>query len=261
MMGEFDFDRELIMRKPLIAGNWKMHGSLHGAEQLLRGIIENHALPQTVECAVFPPFVHIPLCQTLLSQSTVQYGAQNCSEYTDGAYTGEVSAVMLKALQCRYVIVGHSERRQYFHETNAIVEKKCSAAFEAGLIPILCVGETLSEREQSRTFSVVQEQLEVACRLKDNCTAFTDIIIAYEPVWAIGTGKSATPELAQAVHEMIRAQLKKIGIAEKTRVLYGGSVKPDNAAALFAMPDIDGALVGGASLHADDFVAIAKCYK
>lgn len=250
-----------MMRKPLIAGNWKMHGSLHSAEDLLRVIAQSAGLLEVAECAVFPPFVHIPLCQAALSQSTVHYGAQNCSEYTVGAYTGEVSAIMLKELQCRYVIIGHSERRQHFHETNAVVEKKCSAAFEAGLIPILCVGETLSEREQSLTFSVVQEQLEVVSRLKDNCTAFTDIIIAYEPVWAIGTGKSATPELAQAVHEMIRAQLKKIGIAEKTRVLYGGSVKPDNAAALFAMPDIDGALVGGASLNAEDFIAIAKCYE
>lgn len=246
------------MRRSLIAGNWKMHGTQKSAEALLYLIAKHAKLLKNIELAVFPPFVHIPLCENSLSNSTVHYGAQNCSEYFDGAYTGEISASMLKDLGCHYVIIGHSERRHGLGETNQQITQKCIAAFAAGLIPILCVGETLLQREKKLTISVVQEQLEVVSILKDNCTNFTDIVIAYEPVWAIGTGKSATPELAQEVHAAIRVQLKTGGIAEKTRILYGGSVKPDNAKALFAMPDIDGALVGGASLDAKSFIEIGK---
>jgi len=248
------------MRRPLIAGNWKMHGTQRSAENLLKTIAREAQSVGDTELAVFPPFVHIAQCKILLSNSTVHYGAQNCSEYSDGAYTGEISATMLKDLDCHYVIIGHSERRQYFYETNTQITQKCIAALNAGLIPILCVGETLAEREKELTLSVVQEQLDSVRILKDNCTAFTDIVIAYEPIWAIGTGKSATPELAQVVHAAIRAQLQRIGIAEKTRILYGGSVKPDNAKALFAMPDIDGALVGGASLDAKSFIEIVSAY-
>jgi triosephosphate isomerase len=247
------------MRRPLIAGNWKMHGTQQNAEALLRAIAQQVTSLKDIELAVFPPFVHIPLCQTLLN-ITVAYGAQTVSEYPDGAYTGEISAAMLKDLGCRYVIIGHSERRQHYRETNAQLTEKCSAAISVGLTPILCVGETLAERDNELTLAVVQEQLEVVSVLKDNCTAFADIVIAYEPVWAIGTGKSATPEMAQAVHAAIRVQLQRLGIAEKTRILYGGSVKSDNAAALSRMPDIDGALVGGASLNAESFIDIARNY-
>ena len=248
------------MRRPLIAGNWKMHGTQQSAHDLVQAIINAAKSVPNVELAVFPPFVHIAKCATLLSHSTVRYGAQNVSEFLNGAYTGEISASMLKELGCHYVIIGHSERRHIFGETNAMIAKKGIAAVNAGLIPILCVGETLAEREKELTLSVVQEQLEVVCILKDNCTAFADIVIAYEPVWAIGTGKTATPEQAQAVHAFIRARLLKIDatLASKTRILYGGSVKPDNAKALFEMNDIDGALVGGASLDANCFIEIAK---
>lgn len=242
------------MRRPLIAGNWKMHGTQKSAEQLLKSIAENVAAIPDIEFAVFPPFVHLHLCVTLLRNSTVQYGAQTLSEYPDGAYTGEISASMLKDLGCRYVIIGHSERRRIYGETDAQIAKKGIAALKAGLTPILCVGETLSEREKDLTLSVIQEQLEVISIFKDNCSNFagTDLVIAYEPVWAIGTGKTATPEQAQNVHAAIRAQLPQ------TRILYGGSVKPDNASALFSMPDIDGALVGGASLDAKSFLKIAN---
>ncbi|OGT44188.1 MAG: triose-phosphate isomerase [Gammaproteobacteria bacterium RIFCSPHIGHO2_12_FULL_40_19] len=250
------------MRRPLIAGNWKMHGTQKSAENLLGAIVVEAKSVSDVEFAVFPPFVHIAQCAALLSQTDISFGAQTVSEYADGAYTGEISASMLKDLGCCYVIIGHSERRKYLHESNLEIAKKCEMAFLAGLIPILCVGETLAEREQALTLSVVQEQLEVVCVLKDNCTAFTQVVVAYEPVWAIGTGKSATPAQAQAVHAAIRAQLYDCDprLAAATRVLYGGSVKADNASALFEMPDIDGALVGGASLDAKSFVEIARSY-
>ena len=240
------------MRRPLIAGNWKMHGTMQSAKNLLDAVAQDAKSVGDVELAVFPPFVHVAQCATILKNSGVHYGAQTVSEYADGAYTGEISAAMLKDLGCHYVIIGHSERRHIYGETNAQIAKKCIAACHAGIIPILCVGETLMEREKELTLSVVQEQLEVVSLLKDNCTNFTDIVIAYEPVWAIGTGKSATPEQAQIVHAYIRAQLPQ------SRILYGGSVKPDNAKALFSMPDVDGALVGGASLDAKQFLQIGK---
>ncbi|OGT44981.1 MAG: triose-phosphate isomerase [Gammaproteobacteria bacterium RIFCSPHIGHO2_12_FULL_38_11] len=245
------------MRRQLIAGNWKMHGTQKNAEVLLHEVGVG-AKAVTAELAVFPPFIHLFQCK-ILASSPVQFGAQNCSEYENGAYTGEISALMLKEMGCHYVIIGHSERRQIFHETNQQIYKKCIQAVNAGLVPILCVGETLAERTEARTLQVVQEQLEVVSLLKDNCATFTEIVIAYEPVWAIGTGKSATPEMAQVVHAEIRTQLQKVDpvLAQLSRVLYGGSVKPDNANALFSMPDIDGALVGGASLKAADFLGIA----
>ena len=248
------------MRQYLVAGNWKMHGTQKSSRVLMQQIVDHLGLLSQVELAVFPPFVHIPLCQEIFQQSHVQYGAQNLSEYADGAYTGEVSAEMLADLGCHYVIIGHSERRGIFGETNEQVANKCQAAFAAGLVPIVCVGETLSEREKNLTLKVVQEQLEVVLLLKDNCANFSKLVIAYEPVWAIGTGKSATPEQAQAVHQEIRKQLREADpqLADVVRVLYGGSVKPANAKALFEMPDIDGALVGGASLDAQQFIEIGK---
>lgn len=250
------------MRRPLIAGNWKMNGTQKSADSLLQEILQGSKTIDA-ELAVFPPFVHLFQCAAILAQSTIHFGAQTISEYADGAYTGEISAAMLRDLKCHYVLIGHSERRQIFHETNEQIYKKCEAAINAGLIPVLCVGETLVEREEERTLSVVQEQLAVVSRLKDNCSVFAEIVIAYEPVWAIGTGKTASPEMAQVVHAAIRAQLQAIDpvLAQSTRVLYGGSVKPDNAKALFSMPDIDGALVGGASLKAKDFLEIASAQK
>lgn len=249
------------MRRCFIAGNWKMHGTLNSVRALLSTLLTESLQCPTVEFAVFPPFVHISEAIRDLSASSISVGAQNISEFVQGAYTGEVSANMVADMNCRYVIIGHSERRQLFHETNQQVMKKAEMAFLAGLTPIICVGETLAERDQGLTLSVVQEQLAVVSVLKDNCSAFSDIVIAYEPVWAIGTGKSASPEEAQIVHAAIRSQLKSVSedVAAKTRILYGGSVKPDNASALFNMPDIDGALVGGASLDPSQFVAIAKC--
>lgn len=248
------------MRRPLVAGNWKMHGTQKSAENLLVAIVKESKTVGDIELAVFPPFVHIAQCASLLSHSDVCFGAQTVSEYANGAYTGEISADMLKDLGCRYVIIGHSERRKYLHESNQQIARKCEMAFLAGLMPVLCVGETLAEREQGLTLSVVHEQLEVVCILKDNCTAFTRVVIAYEPVWAIGTGKSATPLEAQVVHAAIRAQLHDCDphMAATTRVLYGGSVQTNNASALFSMPDIDGALVGGASLDVKSFIEIAK---
>src|SRR3990167_6277878 len=240
------------MRRSLVAGNWKMCGDLVKAENLLRGL-ENYS--GAAELAVFPPFIHLFLCMNF----DTCFGAQNCAAFSDGAYTGEVSAAMLKNLGCHYVIIGHSERRQWFHEKNDVIYRKCEQAFLAGLVPILCVGETLAERESKATLSVVQEQLAVIRRLKDNCSVFAEFVVAYEPVWAIGTGKTASPNDAQAVHGFIRNELNKLDslLAEKTRILYGGSVKPDNAEALFAMPDIDVGLVGGASLDVTSFLRIA----
>lgn len=239
------------LRQYLVAGNWKMHGTLESARALLTGLV---AFESSVDVAVFPPFLQLSVCR----EFALPFGGQNCAAYSDGAWTGEVSAAMLKDVGCQYVIVGHSERRQFFHETNDIILKKCEQAFLRGLVPILCVGETLQEREQHQTLAVVKEQLAVVACLKDNCSDFGEIVIAYEPVWAIGTGKSATPEDAEVVHAFIRRELAALDtmFSQKTRILYGGSVKPDNAAALFAMENIDGALVGGASLHADSFLAI-----
>lgn len=247
------------MRQYLVAGNWKMHGTVASAMSLLGELAAHAHKTQDVEWAIFPPFVYLPLCQSSLSQTCVKWGAQTVSEYADGAYTGEISATMLQDLGCHYVIVGHSERRQLFGEKPQVLAKKCEMIVNSGMQPILCVGETLTEREQGDALSVVQEQLAVVTILKDNCSKFSKLVIAYEPVWAIGTGKSASPEDAQSVHAAIRSYLSSIDPAlTSTRILYGGSVKPDNAAALFAMPDIDGALVGGASLKAEQFLAIGK---
>ena len=243
------------MRRTLVAGNWKMHGSLQSARALMQAI---QSVPVQGELAIFPPFLHLLICR----EFSIPFGGQNCAEYADGAYTGEVSASMLKDAGCQYVIIGHSERRQFFHETNDVVQKKCEQAFLAGLKPIICVGETLLQRERNETLSVVKEQLAVVARLKDNCSAFSEIVVAYEPVWAIGTGKTASPEDAEKVHAFIREQLCQVDVdlAQSTRILYGGSVKPDNAKALFAMKNIDGALVGGASLDADSFLKIATAF-
>jgi triosephosphate isomerase len=236
-----------MARMRLVAGNWKMHGSRAFNRALLGAVLGSRV--QGVECAVCVPFPYLAEVAEQLRGSPVALGAQNVSEHAQGAYTGEVSAVMLVELGCRYVIVGHSERRQLHGETDAQVAGKFASARKSGLAPILCVGETLAERESGRTEEVVGRQLNAVLEKGQ----FGEAVLAYEPVWAIGTGRNATPEQAQAVHGFLRKMVSK-----ETRILYGGSVKPQNAAAIFAMPDVDGGLIGGASLVAEDFLAILK---
>ena len=241
----------------LIAGNWKMHGSRDSVKQLLQTIqaYQNNA----VELLVLPPYIFMSDTQNILQDSKVSWGAQNLNAQEPGAYTGEIAATMLTDFGCRYVLVGHSERRQFYGESNTIVAEKFAQAIQHQLIPIVCVGETAQERNSNTTEAVILQQLE-AVLSQVNCTRLSqDFVIAYEPIWAIGSGQSATPEQAQAVHQSIRQYLFKYGsnLAETTKILYGGSVKVDNAHSLFSMPDINGALVGGASLKAEDFLAIA----
>ncbi|MBI4124242.1 MAG: triose-phosphate isomerase [Betaproteobacteria bacterium] len=236
-----------MTRTRLVAGNWKMHGNRAANAALLDAIVRGQAGAEGAECVVCVPFPYIAQVAERLRGTAVAWGAQNVSEHAQGAYTGEVSAAMLADFGCKYVIVGHSERRQLFGESDEQVAAKFAAARGGGLTPILCVGETLDEREAGRTEEVVARQLDAV--LKNQL--FSEAVLAYEPVWAIGTGRNATPEQAQAVHAFLRKRL-----AAGTRILYGGSVKPANAAGLFAMPDIDGGLIGGASLVAADFIAI-----
>lgn len=248
------------MRVPLIAGNWKMHGSRAFVDQVLPAL--STAALSSVEVAVFPPYVFLSQAQSLLRHSAIKLGAQNVYAQNEGAYTGEVSAKMLKECACDYVLVGHSERREIFKETDQECLQKVLAAQEQGIKPILCVGETLTEREQNQTFAVIERQLAVV--FAEQKVNSSEIVVAYEPVWAIGTGKTATPELAQAVHAFIREKLVMcLGnvAAQKMRILYGGSVKPDNAAGLLSQPDIDGALVGGASLSVESFMQICQAAK
>lgn len=247
------------MRSKLVAGNWKMHGSLAENDALLAALKSGLAAGAGCECAVCVPFPFLGQVQGLLQGSAIAWGAQDVSEHAKGAYTGEVSAGMLKEFGCRYVIVGHSERRALHGEVDRQVARKMRAAQGAGLIPILCVGETLEQREQGITDTVVAEQLE-AVMDELGVSALSAAAVAYEPVWAIGTGKTATPDQAQAVHATIRARIasRDAGLAAKVKILYGGSVKAANAAELFAMPDIDGGLVGGASLDAKEFLGICQ---
>jgi triosephosphate isomerase len=232
------------MRARLVAGNWKMHGSLAANRALMDALL---AGVQGAECVVCVPFPYLAQAAERLKGTAIAWGAQNLSEHAQGAYTGEVSAAMLADLGCRYVLVGHSERRQIYGETDAVAAAKFAAAQGAGLRPIFCIGETLAERDAGRTEEVVARQLDAVL----GRSKFGDAVLAYEPVWAIGTGRTATPEQAQAVHAFLR---KRVG--ETTRILYGGSVKAQNAAAIFSMPDVDGGLIGGASLVAADFLAI-----
>jgi triosephosphate isomerase len=238
-----------MARTRLVAGNWKMHGSLAANRALLDSILSGMGDLRGVECAVCVPFPYLAQAQECLRGSGLPWGAQNVSEHLEGAYTGEVSVAMLKDFGCRYVIVGHSERRQLYRESDAQVAAKFVVAVTHGLTPILCVGETLDEREAGRTEQVVLRQLDAVV----NKDEFSRAVLAYEPVWAIGTGRTATPEQAQAVHALLRRH-----VPSETPILYGGSVKPQNAAAIFAMPDVDGGLIGGASLVAGDFLAIAR---
>ncbi len=242
------------MRQPLVAGNWKMHGSRASVEELLGGLLAG-SLPEQVEVAVCPTYVHLAQALGLCAGSALAVGAQDCSHMQSGAFTGEVAAQMLVDQGCRWVILGHSERRQYHGESDDLVAAKLTAAVQAGLSPILCVGETREQRESGEAEAVVGGQLQGALTGQ---ASLQGLVIAYEPVWAIGTGLTASSEQAQDMHAFIRGQLGEVsGVdSDATRILYGGSVKPDNAQELFAQADIDGALVGGAALVAEDFLAI-----
>jgi triosephosphate isomerase len=246
------------MRQPLVIGNWKMHGARRAIAALIGEIVPRlNDFPQT-EVAVCPPFVWLPQVIEAVTGSRLRVGAQTVSEYSPGAYTGEVAAEMLAELGCRFAIVGHSERRQLFDETSAVVAAKAYTAHAHGLVPVICVGETLAERDAGATEQVIAQQLAPILSDANVSTLLNASVIAYEPVWAIGTGKTATPAQAQAVHAFIRAQIAAMSptIASRIQILYGGSVKPTNAGELFAMADIDGGLIGGASLQAADFCAI-----
>ena len=245
------------MRRPLIAGNWKMHGSRAENAELIEAMLLGLPDQTPFDIAVCPPFVYLWEVGRLLKASSIALGAQSVCAEQVGAFTGEASAAMLKDVGCKYVIVGHSERRAIYKEDDALVARKFLAAQSQGLIPILCVGETLEERERSQTMQVVSRQLTAVLDLA-GVAALRAAVIAYEPVWAIGTGKNATPQQAQEVHAHIRTAVaaRDAKIAADVRILYGGSVKAANARELFAMPDVDGGLVGGASLKADEFLKI-----
>ncbi len=255
--------------KKLIAGNWKMNGSLAANQALVQAITQGLASAPSAGCdvAVCVPAAYLaqitslvyqsnsPVVQVSIAKAAMQLGAQDISVHASGAYTGETSGAMLKEFNVRYVIVGHSERRQYHGETDAVVSLKAKAALAHGIAPIVCVGETLAEREAGKTEEVVKRQL--AAVIHDNGHCISEIVVAYEPVWAIGTGKTATPEMAQAVHAVLRAQIKAATQqSERVKILYGGSMNAANAKELLAQPDIDGGLIGGASLKAQDFLTI-----
>jgi triosephosphate isomerase len=248
------------MRKPVIAGNWKMYKTLSEAEGLVNELVPLLKDISDIDIAVCPPFTNLTALSALLKETNIGLGGQDVHWEEQGAFTGEISGNMLKSVGCSYVIIGHSERRQYFDESDEDVNKKLIAALKTGLKPIVCVGETLGEREDNQTFKVIENQLRDSFYKIDNSMGIlSDIIVAYEPVWAIGTGKNATPEQANEVHVFIRkimAELFGVDFAENLRIQYGGSVKPDNVSGLMAQTDIDGALVGGASLKADAFSAI-----
>lgn len=244
------------MRQALIMGNWKMNGNLQDGKQLAKALAEGLGEVQQ-QVAVCVPFVYLSEIRAELGSSSIAVGAQNVADQASGAYTGEVSAAMLADIGCKYALVGHSERRSYYGDTNQSVAQRFIQAQKQHVIPVLCVGETLDEREQNQTFAVVDQQLDAVIDAA-GIDAFANAVIAYEPVWAIGTGKTASDEQAQEVHQYIRQRIaaRSQAIADKVQILYGGSVKADNAKALFAMPDIDGGLVGGASLDAKGFLQI-----
>jgi triosephosphate isomerase len=245
------------MRRKLVVGNWKMHGSLARNKALLDELLAGLRDMRNADYAVCVPYPYLAQAESMLQGSNIAWGAQNLSQHDQGAFTGAVSPSMLVDFNCSYVIIGHSERRALFHESNEIAAAKFDAAIKAGLTPIFCVGETLAERESGVTEQVVARQLEVVLN-HAGAPAVAKAVIAYEPVWAIGTGKTATPEQAQAVHAFIRQRVAQLDsqVAQGLCILYGGSVKASNANELFAMPDIDGGLIGGASLVAGEFLAI-----
>jgi triosephosphate isomerase len=247
------------MRRPIVAGNWKMHGTLARALELANGVRDELDGFDGAEIVLCPPFTALGGVGGALEGSAVQLGAQDLHWEPEGAYTGEISAGMLRDAGCRYVIIGHSERRSYFGEHDESVSRKTEAALEAGLKPIVCVGETLEERESERTEEVVRVQVERG--LGTLGERLREVVVAYEPVWAIGTGRTATTGQAQSAHAFIRSVLASVagaGVADAVRIQYGGSVKPANAAELFACPDVDGGLIGGASLDAASFAQIVR---
>lgn len=252
------------MRKIIIAGNWKMNTTLTEAQTLaseLKGLISSEGSTEVILC---PPFISLHAVNEIIKDSGIKLGAQTMANKESGAYTGEISAAMLAATGCSHVILGHSERREYYGETNALINQKIKLAFAHNLTPIVCVGETLEQREQNVTFAIIEQQLRESLHDLSAELAAHSIVIAYEPVWAIGTGKVATPEQAQEVHAFIRKILTSLygaSFSENTSVQYGGSVKPDNIAELISKPDIDGALVGGASLQANSFATLIATAK
>lgn len=250
----------------LIAGNWKMNLLPHEGMLLAHEICEGmHDISPDTELVICPPFTHIAQCSVIIESgdSQLKLGAQNCDNHESGAYTGEVSPIMLESMGVEYVIIGHSERRSLFNENNDLIAKKCHSALKAGLTPILCVGETLEERKSGKVDLVIKEQLLALLDESEILQAIneSDIVIAYEPVWAIGTGLAADPEQAENVHLLIRNTLSEYlpEQSDMIRIIYGGSVNPNNAKSYFEMPNIDGALIGGASLKSDTFLAIAHC--
>ncbi len=245
------------MRQPMVAGNWKMNGSSESIKALLSGIKSAIDTVKTAKVVTCAPSIYLPLVQAELKDTTIGFGGQDISVQESGAYTGEIAASMYQDFGCQYVIVGHSERRTYHNESDQLVAEKFATARKAGLIPLFCIGETLEERESDITEAVVERQIQAVIDL-EGVEALADGVIAYEPVWAIGTGVTATPEQAQEVHAFIRGLIAKQSAetAEKVQILYGGSMNPSNAAELLSKSDIDGGLIGGASLKADDFLAI-----
>ena len=250
----------MTKRKPLIAGNWKMYKNIPEAVETARDLVKLLKEPPNTEVMIAPGYVLLNAVAHEIEKSCITLGAQDLFWEKEGAYTGAISAAMLVSVGCKYVIIGHSERRQYFGETDENVNLKIRAAIDSGMAPILCVGETEIQRESEETFSILDKQIQMG--LKDlSCDELEKLVVAYEPVWAIGTGKTATSRQAQEVHEFLRNVLENTfgnSLAKNIRILYGGSVKPDNIAELMAMPDVDGALVGGASLNADTFIRIVS---
>lgn len=248
------------MRQPFVAGNWKMNGSRASTRELVESIKQAIDSVAVAKVAVCPSFVYLADVERQLADTTIALGAQNLSNQALGAFTGEVAGEMLKDFNCEYVIVGHSERRALYGETDEVVASKFAKARELGLIPIFCLGELLEERQQEATESVVARQLDAILALQERAEGLRGAVIAYEPVWAIGTGMTATPEQAQAVHAFIRQRIAEQSneVAANVQILYGGSVKADNAAELFSQPDIDGGLIGGASLDAQSFLEICR---
>ncbi len=245
------------MRRILIAGNWKMNGSSSSTQTLLEGLKQGMGEVKHADVAVCAPFIYLPQVADLLNGSAIAWGAQNLSEHSAGAFTGEISASMLNDFNCKYAIIGHSERRSLYGESDELVAEKFAVALGAGLCPIICIGELLEEREANQTEAVVGRQLDAVIK-RNGIEALAKGVIAYEPVWAIGTGKTASPEQAQDVHAFIRQRVaaQDASVAEKIQILYGGSMKPSNAQQLLAMQDVDGGLIGGASLKAEDFLGI-----
>jgi triosephosphate isomerase (TIM) len=257
-----------MRRRALIVGNWKMNGLIEVTRGLtgdiLAGLTKREKKRMMCEVVICPPFTSLYNVSEFLAGSSLKLGGQNMSEFPSGAHTGEICGIMLRNVGCWYVLLGHSERRADNGEDNELVAKKAAAAFRDGLVPIVCLGETLAQREQSRTLEIIEEQLSaIFPQLPESLGKSQQLVLAYEPVWAIGTGKNATPEQVQEVHAFIRKLLSdRMGaeFAQKIRILYGGSVKPENAKNIFSLEDVDGGLIGGASLHASDFLAIIDAY-